>query len=250
LILIRSILFQIFFWTFSVLINLIWLPSLLMPRRAVARGMEIWARVSFWGLKHIAGLDYEVRGQENIAAGAALYAGKHLSMWETIAPHVLLHDPATIMKRELLNVPFYGWYARKCEMIVIDRGGQAKTIRTMIADVKQRMAEGRSIMIFPEGTRKGLDAEPDYKPGVAALYTALNVPCVPVAHNSGLYWPRRGFLRMPGRIIVEFLPAIAPGLKRQEFMTELQRRLEEGTARLLAEGGFRKAEAPSPPPAS
>ncbi len=242
MVLLRSILFQIFFWTFSIILNLIWLPSLLMPRRAVVRGMEIWARGSFWGLKHIAGLDYEVRGRENIPQGPAIYAGKHLSMWETIATHILLKDPATIMKRELLYVPGYGWFARKCEMIVIDREGHAKTIRTMIADGKKRLAEGRPIVIFPEGTRRKLGAEPDYKPGVAALYTALDVPCVPIAHNSGLYWPRRGLLRKPGRIIVEFLPAIPPGLKRQEFMAELQRRLEEATARLLAEGGDAEAK--------
>lgn len=236
----RSILFQIFFWTFSILINLAWLPSLLMHRRVVARGMQIWASVSFWGLKHIAGLDYEVRGRENIVPGAALYASKHLSMWETIAAHILLDDPATIMKRELLYVPVYGWYAQKCEMIVIDRSAQAAAIRRMIADAKLRAADGRPIVIFPEGTRKEMGAEPDYKSGVAALYGALDLPCVPIAHNSALYWPRRGMLRKPGRIIVEFLPAIQPGLKRVEFMAELQTRIEEATARLLAEGGFRK----------
>ncbi|MCE9522083.1 MAG: 1-acyl-sn-glycerol-3-phosphate acyltransferase, partial [Alphaproteobacteria bacterium] len=207
----RSILFQILFWTFSIIINLLWLPSLLMPRRAIVRGMEIWARVSFWLLKHVAGLDYEVRGRENIAPGAALYASKHLSMWETIAPHVLLNDPATIMKRELLSVPFYGWYAQKCEMIVINRAAQAAAVRTMIADAKKRVAEGRPIFIFPEGTRVEMGAASDYKPGVAALYSALGLPCVPVIHNSALFWPRRGLMRKPGRIIVEFLPAIAPG---------------------------------------
>jgi 1-acyl-sn-glycerol-3-phosphate acyltransferase len=236
LIFLRSLLFQFFFWTFSVLINLAYLPALLMDRRVVARGMEIWASVSFWGLKHIVGLDYEVRGRENIAPGAALYAGKHLSMWETMAPHILLPDPATIMKRELLYVPVYGWYARKCEMIVINRGAQAAAIRTMIADAKKRVSAGRPIVIFPEGTRKEMGAVPDYKPGVAALYNALDVPCIPFAHNSALYWPRRGMLRKPGRIVVEFLPAIPPGLKREAFMAELQGRIEEATARLLAEG--------------
>ncbi|MEQ1864757.1 MAG: lysophospholipid acyltransferase family protein [Micropepsaceae bacterium] len=239
----RSILFQIFFWTFSAIINIAWLPALLLPRQATARGMAIWARVSFWGLKHIAGLDFEVRGRENIPKGPALYAGKHLSMWETVAPHVLFDDPATVMKRQLLYIPFYGWYARKVEMIVIDREAGAKTIRAMIAAAKQCIAEGRPIVIFPEGTRQKLGAPADYKPGVAALYAALDVPCVPFAHNSGLYWPRRGLLRKPGKIIVEALPAIPAGLKRVEFMAELERRIEEATARLLAEGGFQKASA-------
>lgn len=238
---IRSFLFQVFFWTFSTLINLAYIPALLMDRRVVLNGQELWARVSFWGLKHIAGLDYEVRGRENLPKGPALYAGKHLSMWETVAAHVLVHHPATVMKRQLLMIPGYGWYARKAQMIIVDRDAGAKSIRTLIASAKARIAEGRPIVIFPEGTRRPMGAEPDYKPGVAALYGALDVPCVPVAHNSALYWPRRGFLRKPGKVIVEFLPAIAPGLKRHDFMAELQRRLEEGTNRLLAEGGWRGA---------
>lgn len=239
LVFVRSLLFQIFFWTFSVLINLAYLPALLMDRRITARGMEIWAAVSFWGLKHIVGLDYEVRGIENLPKTPALLACKHLSMWETVATHVLLKDPAIVMKRELLSVPGYGWYARKVGMIVIDREGGAKTIRTMVSDARKALADNRPLVIFPEGTRRPLGAEPDYKPGVAALYSTLNVPCVPIAHNSGLYWPRRGFLRKPGRIIVEVLPPIPPGLKRAAFMAELERRIEEATQRLLAEGGHR-----------
>jgi 1-acyl-sn-glycerol-3-phosphate acyltransferase len=239
LILIRSILFQIFFWTFSVLINLIWLPALLMPRRAVVRGMEIWAGVTMWALKHIAGLEYEVRGRENIPRTPAIFAAKHLSLWETIAAHILLNDPAQVMKRELLNVPVYGWYAQKVGMIVIDREGHARALRALLTEAKARVAAGRPIFIFPEGTRRALGAPPDYKPGVAAIYSALDVPCVPVAHNSGLFWSQRGTRPRSGRIVVEFLPVIPPGLRRPEFMAELQRRIEEATGRLLAEGGYR-----------
>jgi 1-acyl-sn-glycerol-3-phosphate acyltransferase len=241
LLFLRSLAFQVLFWAFSVLINLAYIPALLMDRQVTVRGQRIWAGVTFWLLKHIVGLDYEVRGRENLPSGPAIFAGKHLSMWETVAQHVVFTDPAIIMKRQLLAVPGYGWYARKAKMIVIDREGGAKTIRTMIADAKQAIAEMRPIIIFPEGTRRALDAPPDYKPGVAALYGALDVPCVPIAHNSGLYWPRRGFLRKPGTTIVEVLPPIAPGLKRAEFMAELQRRLEEATARLLREGGYQGA---------
>ena len=235
----RSLLFQIFFWIFSTLINLAYIPALLMRRQVTVRGMEIWAAVSFWGLKHIVGLDFEVRGRENLPKGPAIYAGKHLSMWETVATHLLFKDPATVMKRQLLSIPGYGWYARKVEMIVIDREGGAKTIRTLIADAKRAIGEGRPIIIFPEGTRRPMGAPPDYKPGVAALYGALDVPCVPIAHNSALYWPRRGFLRKPGTVIVEILPSIPPGLKRPQFMAELEQRIESATSRLLAEGGFK-----------
>jgi len=235
----RALLFQVFFWTWSILFNLVWLPALLMPRRAVTLGMEIWAGVSFWGLKHIVGLDYEVRGRENVPRGPAIYAAKHLSMWETIAQHVLLKDPAIVMKRELLKVPVYGWYAQKNEMIVIDRYGHASALREMIKAAKDRLLAGRPVVIFPEGTRKLPGETTDYKPGVAALYVALEVPCIPIALNSGLYWPRKGTWPKAGRIVVEFLPAIPPGMKRQNFMTELERQLEDATKRLLVEGGFK-----------
>ncbi len=234
----RSFLFQAFFWTWSTLINLAYIPALLMDRKVVLDGQELWARVSLWGLKWIAGLDYEVRGRENIPAGPVLISSKHLSMWETMATHVLVRHPATVMKRQLLMVPGYGWYARKAKMIVIDRDAGPSAIRSMIADAKARLSEGRPIVIFPEGTRREIGAPTDFKPGVAALYSMLDIPCVPMAHNSSLFWPRRGFLRKPGKIVVEFLPAIMPGLKRAAFMAELEKRTEDAVMRLLAEGGY------------
>jgi 1-acyl-sn-glycerol-3-phosphate acyltransferase len=232
---IRLFLFQICFWAWSALINLAYLPALLMPRTVVAHGMKIWASVAFWGVKHIVGLDYEVRGQQNIPPGPAIYAVKHMSMWETIAQHILLRDPAIIMKRELLNVPFYGWYARKCEMIVIDRDGHAASLRNMIRTAKAHLDAGRPIVIFPEGTRKLPGEAPDYKPGVAALYNMLDVPCVPVALNSGKFWGRKGITPKPGHIVVEILPAILPGLHRKEFMVQLESQMESHTKSLLAE---------------
>ena len=236
---IRSFLFQAFFWTFATLINLAYIPALLMDRKVVLNGQEIWARVSLWGLKWIVGLDYEIRGRENIPAGPIMIAAKHLSMWETMAMFVLVHHPAMVMKRQLLWIPGYGWNSIKTKMIVIDRDAGAGAIRSMIAAAKARLAEGRPIVIFPEGTRRELGVPVDYKPGVAALYSLLDVPCVPMAHNSSLFWPRRGFMRYPGKIVVEFLPAIMPGMKRTAFMAELEKRTEDAVTRLLAEGGYK-----------
>lgn len=238
---IRLTLFQLYFWTWSALINLAFLPALLMPRQVVVHGMEIWAKVCFWGVRHIVGLDFEVRGRENLPAGPAIYAVKHMSMWETIAQHILLRDPAIIMKRELLVVPFYGWYARKCEMIVIDRDGHAAALRNMIRTARERIAAGRPIVIFPEGTRKLPGDAPDYKSGVAALYTSLHVPCVPVALNSGQFWGRKGINPRPGRIVLEILPPIAPGLARGQFMEDLQAGIETATRRLIEEGQLQSA---------
>jgi 1-acyl-sn-glycerol-3-phosphate acyltransferase len=153
-----------------------------------------------------------------------------------VLPLVLKH-PALVLKRQLLSIPFYGWYARKAGMIAIDREGHASALRRMVAAGKARLAEGRPIAIFPEGTRKKPGAAPDYKPGVAALYGMLDVACVPFALNSGVYWA--GPLRKPGRIVIEFLPAIPPGLKRRDFMAALEGSVESATARLIAEAGTR-----------
>jgi 1-acyl-sn-glycerol-3-phosphate acyltransferase len=236
--LLRSLAFQIWFWIVSIIMNIAWLPALLMPRLYVIRGMEIWGCLCFWGLKHIAGLDYEVRGRENIAKGPAIYAMKHQGMWETMASQILLHDCALIMKRELTWIPFYGWYSLKTKQIVVDRGGHAKAMRSMLTSAKERVREGRPIVIFPEGTRRPIGAPPEYKPGVAGLYSTLGVPVIPVALNSGLFWPRRGIMRNPGKIIIEFLPAMPAGLEREAFMAELERRIEGATERLLREGGW------------
>lgn len=232
----RSALFQIWFWFASVVINLAFLPALLLPRRATVAGAELWSMATLWGLKTFAGLRFEVRGRERVPKGPVILAVKHQTMWETVAMHVLVKDPALVLKRELLAVPFYGWYARKMAMIPVNRGAHASAMRRLIADAKAALKGDRPLVIFPEGTRRALGAEPDYKPGVAALYTLLDIPCVPVALNSGVFWPARSFLKRPGTIVLEFLDPIAPGLKRPEFMRELVARTETASARLVTEG--------------
>jgi 1-acyl-sn-glycerol-3-phosphate acyltransferase len=229
----RSGLFQIWFAVLSVVMCLAWTPALLGPRSWSVKGIEIWGRGVVWGLRVICGLRFEVRGREHLPATPSILAGKHQSMWDTAVLPVLVRDPALVLKRELLFVPFYGWYALKSQMIALDRGAHASALRALLKQAKDRIAAGRSIAIFPEGTRKKPDAAPAYKPGVAAIYTQLGVPCVPFALNSGHYW--KGWKRYPGTIVIEFLPAIPPGLKRPAFMAELETRVEAATARLGAE---------------
>ena len=226
----RSILFHIYFALVSVVMNVGWLPALLGPRGWSAKGIELWGRAVLWGLRAICGLRYEVRGREHIPAGPCIVAGKHQAMWDTVALPVVVKDPALVLKRQLLNVPFYGWYALKSKMIALDRGAHASALRELLRQAKDRLAAGRPVAIFPEGTRKKPGAPTDYKPGVAAIYTQLGVPCVPFALNSGHFW--RGWKRYPGTIVVEFLPAIQLGLKRAAFMTELESRIETATAAL------------------
>jgi len=231
----RSTLFFLWFVTISVIMHIVALPTLLLPRRAIVWTARRWSAVNLWGLKVFAGLDYEVRG--TIPTQSVLVAAKHMSMWDTLALYALLDDASVVIKRELLRVPFYGWFARKAGMIAIDRGAHARALRKMAEQGRAVAAEGRSIVIFPEGTRKNPDAAPDYKPGVAGLYTQLGIPCVPVALNSGLFWTGPGgFVKKRGRVVIEFLPPISAGLKRAQFMRTLEQRTEEATAKLVAEG--------------
>jgi len=233
--LIRSALYFVWFVLVSIVFNVGCLPLLMLPRRVAMFAPKSWCAGLLWGLKIIAGLDYEVRG--TIPSDGVLVASKHMSMWDTIALYLTLHDSVFVLKRELLNVPLYGWYACKVGMIAIDREAGPSAMRKMVAAARDRLCAGRAIVIFPEGTRKKPGTPPDYKPGVAGLYSQLNVACVPVALNSGLFWTGpAGFLKKPGCVVLEFLEPIPPGLARTDFMRTLENRIETATARLLAEG--------------
>ncbi|HTO40380.1 MAG TPA: lysophospholipid acyltransferase family protein [Rhizomicrobium sp.] len=248
LVLLRSAVFFVWFATVSTVLSLLFLPLLLLPPRLLRAGALLWCRASLWGLKVIAGMRMEVRGTP--PATPMLVAAKHMSMWDTMALYLLLGKPAIVFKRELGRIPFYGWFLRKTQMISIDRDGKASALRKMAADAQAVLADGRCVLIFPEGTRKKPGAVPDYKPGVAGLYTQLGVPCAPVALNSGLFWTGPGgFLKMPGSVLVEFLPPIAPGLKRAAFMPALESGIETAAAGLIKEGRAALAEKGLAPPA-
>ena len=237
----RSALFFVWFIVLSVVVHIVFLPTLIMSRRAAVVAARSWCAGLLWGLKTIARLDYEVRGA--LPPPGSLIASKHMSMWDTVALFHVLGDPVFVLKRELMRVPFYGWYAKRVGMIAIDREAAAAALRAMTKAARDALAARLSVIIFPEGTRKKPGASPDYKPGIAALYHLLDVPCVPVALNSGLFWTGpAGFLKKRGRIALEFLPPIAPGLKRQDFMRALEQRIETATAELVQEGNAQLAK--------
>jgi len=242
-IVIRSVIFNIAFYLVLFAYLLVAMPTLLMPRGALLWLLKSWSAVNLTMLRVICGLDCEFRGLEKIPAGAVLIASKHQSLWETFALITVLKDPAYVLKRELMWIPFFGWCARKAQMIPVDRGARSQALHSMTARAKEEVANGREIIIFPEGTRRAPGAEPQYKYGVAFLYNALDIPCVPVALNSGLFWPRRSFMRYPGVVRVEFLDPIPPGLKRQVFFERLQHDVETATAKLLAAAGEQPASA-------
>ena len=224
MIVIRSVIFNIVFYIVLFIYLIAAMPTLLMPRGALLAMVKNWSRVNLWLLKVICNIGCEFRGLENLPKGAALIASKHQSMWETFALITVLDDPAYILKRELLWIPFFGWCAAKAEMIPVDRGRRSQALAAMTERAREETAKGREIIIFPEGTRRAPGAEPKYKFGVAFLYTELGIPCVPVALNSGLFWPRRSFRRYPGVVRVEFLPPIEPGLDRRYSMTVFRMR--------------------------
>jgi 1-acyl-sn-glycerol-3-phosphate acyltransferase len=252
----RALLFNIAFHGVTLLLGIAYLPLLLIPGKAGTRVMmaagRAWSALILWLLKIIIGLDFEVRGRAHLPAGAALIAAKHQSAWDTLMLPVLLGDPVVVLKRELFWIPFYGWYAKRAGMIAIDRKGGAKALRAMLRAAKHTTVEdGRQLVIFPQGTRTAPGALPTtspsdpgalptqatapYQPGVAALYGELGLPCVPMALNSGLFWGRRAFTKRPGRIIVEFLPPIPPGLAKRDFLARLEAAIEPATARLESE---------------
>ncbi len=236
MILIRSLLFMVFFYAWSVLMCLLLLPTLIGPRAWLTFGFRVWSSVTLALLRILCGVRVEIRGRQYVPQGAALVAAKHQCMLDTVAPFAVMGDACLVLKKELTRIPFYGWYALRGRMIVVDREAQAAALRKLVTDSRQRMAEQRQLMIFPEGHRMEPGAEPDYKPGVAALYRDLDLPCVPVATNSGVHWPAHGIIRRPGVVVFEFLEPIPAGLKRGAFMTELQARIERASKALLESG--------------
>lgn len=225
----RSALFMAWFLIVTAILSLLFLPVLVLPRGGTVWLGRLWSRLTFWGLKVFAGIGWEVRGAP--PKGAVLVASKHMSMWDTMALYLALDTPAIVLKRELLHIPFYGWFLWKATAIAIDRGAGARALRKMFHAAQTVLGEKRPILIFPEGTRKKPGAAPDYKPGVAGLYAMLDVECVPVALNSGVYWT--GFRKRPGTIVLEFLEPIPAGMKRAGFMALLEQRIETATNRLL-----------------
>ncbi len=237
MILARSLAFNFLFFLGGSLFLVALIPGLLLPRRWVMHFPAIWHGYVLWILRLTCGITHEIRGRENLPAEPSIIAVKHQSAWDTMILPIVLKDAAYVLKRQLLRIPIYGWYLRKLDNLPVERTGGANALRAMVETGQRILAQGRSIVIFPEGTRTVPGERRPYHPGIAALYTQLDVPVVPVALNSGQFWGRRAFLKRPGRIVLEFLPPIAPGLPRKVFMRELESRIETASDRLAAAAG-------------
>jgi 1-acyl-sn-glycerol-3-phosphate acyltransferase len=231
----RSALYIVFTWVWTLVLAVLYLPLLLVPRKAMLPAVRLWLGGMLGALRVVAGLGWELRGRENLPQGPFIVASKHQSAFETFVFHLILGDPAYILKRELLWIPFFGWYLGKSGVIAIDRSAGTKALKAMVKGAEAAAGEGRPVVIFPEGTRAAPGTKLPYHTGVAMLYGALKVPVVPVALNSGLFWRRRGFAKKPGTLTLEALPPIPPGMDRKAFMAELENRIETATDRLVAE---------------
>ena len=239
---IRSYLFVIWAVGSMLVLGILFLPAIVFSRRWVIAGIRLWARGLRWGTRVFAGIETDIRGLEKLPSGPLIYASKHQCMYDTLLPFIILSDPAVILKKELLWYPVFGWYALRGGMIPIDRAGNVKTLKAMIRQARRRAEQGRQVIIYPEGTRRAPGAEGDYKIGVFALYKDLDVPCVPVATNAGLFWPGKGIRLKPGRVVVEVLDPLPTGLKRGDFMGRLETSIETACRPLYEEGLVSLAE--------
>jgi 1-acyl-sn-glycerol-3-phosphate acyltransferase len=233
---IRSLAYNIVFFTNLIALLIAATPTFFMRRHGIIYFAKLWGLSSQWWLEKICGTKVEFRGLEKLPTGGFLIGSKHQSTWETCRLMPIVPDPAFILKKELQYIPVFGWFTRVGEMIAVDRSTGAQAIPLMMQQARRAIDEGRQIIIFPEGTRRPVDAPPNYKFGIARIYDELKVPCVPVALNAGLFWPRRKFLRFPGKIIVEILDPIPAGLSPPDFLARLQNDIETATNRLVAEG--------------
>lgn len=236
MIMLRSIIYFVVFYVVTALYLVLGSWLLLGPRRWAMQGLRIHGITCVWLLKVICGTRFELRGREKLPAPPYLVVAKHQSAWDTFGLIPVFKDPAMVLKAELGWIPLYGWFCHKFEHIFVKRDKAAAALKALIRDGREKAAQGREIVIFPEGTRRAPGAPPDYKPGYIALYEGLGIVTVPLALNTGLYWPRRSILRYPGTIVVEILEPVPPGLKRTEARKLIEERIETACARLIEEG--------------
>jgi 1-acyl-sn-glycerol-3-phosphate acyltransferase len=236
MLLIRSLLFNVAFYVNIIAWMIVVLPSLAMPRRFFVRVVRGWGASNMWLMRVLVGVRVEIRGRDKIPRGPAIIASKHQSLMETFVFFACIDDPVIILKRELTWIPLFGWYIRKDRMIPVNRGARARALEQATARTREEVATGRQLLIFPEGTRRPPGARPSYKYGVAYIYDTLQCPVTPVGLNTGLFWPRREFIRRPGTAVFEFLDPIPAGLPRDGVLELIAARIEESSDRLLAEG--------------
>lgn len=231
----RSALFNVMFYALLIAIMVGGLPTMLMGYRAVLGLGRAWAIGSLWLLRVLCGTRVEFRGRHNIPSEACLLAAKHQSLLEILALCSVFEDFTFVLKRELTRIPLFGWYLARSGQIAVDRGRGRAALKQASRGARAVLDAGRQVFVFPEGTRRPPDAPAAYKAGLSFIYSETGAACLPVAVNTGLFWPRRSFLRRPGTAVVEFLPVIAPGLSRGAFHSRMTSAIEGASRGLMAE---------------
>lgn len=237
----RSLVFNVLFYVVLVVLAILALPTFLMSPRATLAFAKWWGDATMFLMRVVCNIKVEFRGVDKIPKGPLVIAAKHQSFWETFSLLRFFDRPIFILKRELTRIPVFGQFLLKTGMIAIDRGAGSRALLEMTRRARETVRGGRQLVIFPEGTRTAAGAPPAYKTGFAQIYSACGVPCLPVALNSGLFWPRRTFMRYPGTLVVEFLDPLPPGLPKEEFISRVRTAIEEATSRLV-EAGQREQE--------
>ncbi len=231
----RGLLFNVFFYGCTFVMLTICIPFWFAPRNWQRRIPPVWLAVVYWIERYILGLDYVVVGRENLPPPPYLVAMKHQSAWETMKLYDLYGNPAIVLKKELMDLPLWGRYAKAMDMVPVDRSKGAEATRFMVESAKQVLADKRPLVVFPQGTRVAVSDKRPYKFGIIKLYEGLNIPIVPVAINAGVFWPRNAFWKRGGKITVEILPAIPPGRDGKQVFVELQEIIETRSDALAQE---------------
>ena len=236
---IRSILFYTLLVLSLIIVMVFFWFVLLLPSRFVRTFGGLWDGFVIWILRITCGVKVELRGEQYVDKGSVIYASKHQSALETFYLGYKIINSAFTLKRELYYIPIFGWFLARGGMVGIDRKAGRTSIQKMLKEARAVKEQGRPFLLFPEGTRRAIGAQPDYKTGVYMLYKDLNVPVVPVAHNAGVFWKKSSLKKHAGTVVVEFLPHIEAGLNKDEFLARLVDSIETKT-NILVEEAYQK----------
>jgi 1-acyl-sn-glycerol-3-phosphate acyltransferase len=230
---VRSSLFKAVFYIWTTLFCVLYLPLMWMPRNGLIAFQRLWSHGVRFLLRLIMNIRLDVRGVENIPSGGALIAMKHQSSFDTFVMHTVVSHPAFVMKRELLKIPLYGSFCVNTGMIPVDRDGGLKALKSLMKQSAEAINDDRQLIIFPEGSRTIPGDHVEYQSGIFGIYKYTKRPVVPVALNSGVYWPKKGHLVAGGVITFDFLEPIEAGKAKAEFMVLLEKNIEQASINLL-----------------
>lgn len=231
---IRSFIFNFFYVFWTLIVGIIFAPIIFFsPKIIIFVVGKIWARGLYFFLKLFCNLRLQLLGAENIPTRPAIFASKHQSALETFMYHILLKNPVFVLKKELLSIPVFGFYLKKMGMIAIDRDGGIKSLKLLLNEVKEKIENGYSIIIFPEGTRTIPGEKVAYNSGITAIFNLKIAQIIPVALNTGCFWPKNSFYKKSGKFSIQFLAKMDMQIDKKEFISVLQDKIETSSVKLI-----------------